>query len=212
MRFLLLGYVLFLSSCSHYKWKYEEDLEKSSNKIVLSKVPKYIDIEQDGLVNHFTIKNNSSETLYIVFKDSHASYLGTTYRLISGETTGRNVDRASPDEPIASKTKSEISFYTPGNIEHTWRKDSINPVKFEISVRKGSSELDKIIIESYGKFVGEFETDISSSDRFWCMYTGWMYGGYCWFVKPDESEIEAAKNIARKKFGENVVIEYVGKK
>ena len=53
-----------------------------------------------------------------------------------------------------------------------------------------------------------------NSDKFFCYLTFWAYGGYCWFVMPDEDSDRRALEKARGLFEgdpKSVSVEYLGR-
>ena len=52
------------------------------------------------------------------------------------------------------------------------------------------------------------------SDKFFCYLTFWIYGGYCWFISPNEDSDRRALEKARGLFfvqPQSLSVEYVGR-
>ena len=55
-------------------------------------------------------------------------------------------------------------------------------------------------------------TEASADDRVGCYLSFWIYGGWCWFVGPNESDKNTANQMASKMLNSTVKIEYLGRR
>ena len=63
-----------------------------------------------------------------------------------------------------------------------------------------------------GKKSCTFTTPVRSGPRWACYLTGIIYGGWCWFIRPQDEDRDAAKEKAQTILGPAAAVEYLGRK
>jgi hypothetical protein len=196
-------------------------------------LPPYLLVESvPDAPNSFIFNNKSDATVFVSYKDSVADVSGTSHRVVSGTMRQLHADQSSPDTPIAARTKAEISFYMPDDKKVQDAIFAGNVFTLDVAIRKpGRPGFDHAVLRVQGQKPPDFRklcedlgatysrsecaayfgTPISPGDRWGCYLTGILYGGWCWFVNPDESDYAAAKEIAVERLGPEASLDYRGK-
>jgi hypothetical protein len=183
-----------------------EDLEERNRELrAQNEIPSGIEIERVNddilMANHFLIRNRTNNDIFVEYEKSSMQFLDRSYRVVSGET--RKIDSAKtvPDRIIAAGTSAEVSFYRADdttssalferlNISIRMNEKSYRAVKFQERI------VDSKDVSSVGKV-----SYINSTDGNLCLFTFWLYGGYCWFIgDAEEEDIEGARKEAAKKY------------
>ncbi|HMQ11007.1 MAG TPA: hypothetical protein PKC21_08420 [Oligoflexia bacterium] len=202
--------VLTTTSCSTYRWK--GVIHRPENDIRPKNIiPESIEISQDiTRLNHFWIKNRSSDVVYVSFSDSVAEFEGQSYRLVSGTTKKIHSAMQSPDQPIAPNTVAEVSFYSDDELITSKLVNPKELVKYRIAFKSSENKAYAIYYSQDLTEIIEFTTPIAKSDKIACYITGIVYGGWCWFISPNENDKNKALNEANK-LGADNKIKYLGK-
>jgi|TARA_E500000178_G_C16989491_1_gene740075 hypothetical protein len=180
---------------------------KEINKRLRSQneMPSGIEIERASndilLANHFLIRNNTSNDIFVEYEKSSMQFLDRSYRVVSGETRKIDTGRAVPDRIIAAGTSAEVSFYRADDTDSSALFERLN-----ISIKMNEKsyravKFDEMSVTSKDfSSVGEVRY-INNFDGNFCLFTFWLYGGYCWFIgDAEEEDIEGARKEAAKKY------------
>ncbi|MBF0361972.1 MAG: hypothetical protein HQK49_13230 [Oligoflexia bacterium] len=206
--------------------KAEEEYLKSENVIDAKKNNSKIKIElkQEIPANHFSITNNYNQPIRISYNESSLILGSESSRVVSGETKRIHSSLSVPDLIIPPNTTSKFSFYrsdtSVSDLSHLYSKMMIaikigEKTQYYYHLRAPTEKpLLKEKSLSHEPYA-EFYTEIKSSDKTTCYVTAILWGGYCWFMKPDENDTKNAKEKFIKESGlnENLFdLKYQGKK
>ncbi len=202
---LIVLITLFAFGCSH---TFDVVLQPGSptlqkrveaNELALqeNKIPDGVKLVETNLGNHFILKNETKDDLFVEYEKSAIVQNGVSSRVVPGETRKLFAQQAVPDQIVASGTSAEISFYIPKEYA------SNEYEKLIVSLRSNdkSFRVVKVNVESPER-IGEVRY-VNEDDGDWCMYTFWLYGGYCWviqFSEPNEEDFKGAREKAMTTF------------
>lgn len=222
MRLGFIAIVMMLSQgCLTYKW--DVDVDDPSRVPVNDPVfevvsqPKKVKIYGTSQKrNHFKVTNNSDGPIFVVYKESFAQLNGSSLRVVSGDTRKINSDQASPDQPVAPGSSAEVSFYTSDSLTNQLLYGG--GATFSIAIKAGGNT-NYAKVKTFTKPQTEVKesitTEVSAKDRLLCYTTGIIYGGWCWFIKPQDSDreeaMEKAKSIYSNQNRKVLDIQYVGR-
>lgn len=223
--FIISALAVSLSGCFVYHWEAYQEREvevdaKPQPALPGNELPKYLRVERTGLAaNEFLFFNDSDEMIFVEFRNSAAQFGNTSHRVVSGASRVINTDRDSPDTPIAPKTSAKVAFYTPdeGEIMSSLRVMNVGHGIYRIAIRRQSGKTDFAVIHSRANpkpektkteefLKGTFTTGAPAEDRWLCYLSAFVF---CPFIEP--SDYSEALAIAKKKFGDDVEVRYVGK-
>lgn len=228
-KYLIFLTMLLFSSCMTYRWEAKVPVEVTTKKSTPTKprpnnvIPKFVTVEALAkhskiLGNRFSVKNNSDEMVYVSYKNSVIEFLGSSYRVISGETIGINKDRDSADTPIAPNSTADISLFTQDDIISSQMKTDPKLFTYRIAFRREGKKTEYAIIypdrkddpsEDVTTDVNSFTTEVASKDKLLCFATAVFYGGWCWFIAPSDTDILEAEKTGKKLFGPNTTIRFL---
>lgn len=158
-----------------------------------------------ALNNHdLEVTNKGLSVEYVSPQRSVVEFGGRSYMLVSGETRVLEANLQQRDIPVAPGAITKVSLYRPDGLV----PDDM-PVRFRVAVADGAGAMVSHVIVDVERF--RFSTEVQKSDRVWCYVTAIFYGGYCWFISPDEADWAAARERANKLAGKNVTVEYAGR-
>ena len=208
---LLAALAFNLEGCLTYRWRVEEPTLTTAppkpDQPALIETPAVYG-SRAGF-GDFRIENRSTGVVYASPDRSMMEYAGRSYRLITGERRVINSDLPAPDVPIAPGSSILLGLY-PADGSPIYRGVD---VRYRIAISDGTS-LSYLVIDTWNAPIQEdvtVATRASAGDRWGCYITGILYGGWCWFVAPDEDDEKAAKEAAATTFGfpvEKVKVRY----
>jgi len=93
------------------------------------------------------------------------------------------------------------------NLSQETRELQTKKLQEECSANNG--EYDSVNLTCKGVLI---VTEASGDDRIGCYLSFWIYGGWCWFVSPNEADKDLANHVARQKLNSSVKVEYLGRR
>ena len=104
--------------------------EKNNERRSQNRMPSGIEIKNVNansfMANHFLIKNNTNNDIFVEYEKSSMQFKGRSYRVVAGETRKKDTAMAIPDRIIAAGTYSEVSFYLEDENENSALFDKLN--------------------------------------------------------------------------------------
>lgn len=203
-----------LAGCLTYRWEAsvpENLLVAKSNDSSAPKFAKIEGVKDPTRRNHFQVTNESKKMISVSFKQSVIEIDGKSYRVLSGSTINMNRDRESPDTPIAPNTVAEVSFYPEDGIAKSIVINGTSEITYRIALRQDEGKPEYAILRQSKAVGGEFTTKVNDRDKWGCIITGIFYGGWCWFVKPNDEDRKQAEERGKDLYGPNAKISFVKK-
>ena len=105
-----------------------------------------------------------------------------------------------------------ISLYTDNDSANKILTKGAADIRFDIKI-KGNDQDETITTYPFYSSSGPFElrTHANAKDSLLCYATGIVYGGWCWFISPDENDNQKATELAKARRNADVSIKYINR-
>ena len=171
-------------------------------------------VPKEGTPWGYDIYNETDDDLLLSFQKSAFVLNGDSYRVVSGDSKIIKMDQASTDVPVAPQAKTSVIFLPPDllNLKYDkgwkieWKQYPKDGDKYEFRFVFAKND-GKVLRSTLSGTVHAFHAPVSDANKYACWGTAIFYGGWCWFL-PTSSDLAAGSESAKKKYGEDVIVEY----
>lgn len=206
---LLLGTT---PGCLSYRWQVH--IAPPSFVPLPDDVPPFVQVTRaSNGGNYFAVTNVGHEPIFVSYRESIAEVGLQSIRVVSGDTRRMHNDMTPPDVPIAPGSTALVSFYD-AEEQHDLVTNG-KEARFRIALRTTAGNIVYAVMQPKAAHppASTFVTSASDGDKVACYVTAFLYGGWCWFVHPGDSDRIAAEERARSQFQGTAAdhVEYVGR-